>query len=60
MAVLGAENRFPAVSGVNLDPVENIRRSIFEKYLVWFNWSIRSFIKGKGYLFLIIIWLRFL
>ena len=31
MAVFGAESRFPAVSGVNLDPVEGIPQVDFRK-----------------------------
>ena len=33
MAVLGAESRFLAVSGVNPDPVENIPQVDFQKIL---------------------------
>ena len=33
MAILGAENRFPAVSRVNPDPMENIPQVDFRKIL---------------------------
>ena len=37
MVIFGAESRFPAVSGVNPDPVEGIPQIDFEKYLIWLN-----------------------
>ena len=58
MAVSGAENYLPIVSGITQILWKVSRRLIFKKYLAQLNWSIRSLIKGKKYLFLIIIELK--